>query len=388
VAGDPELADTSTATTVLGPFGSNFGFGHNGGCLRFGPDGYLYVSTGERGTPSISQSTTSLLGKILRVDRNGAPAPGNPFGNEIFVLGLRNPWRFSFDRVSGELFVGDVGEVFWEEIDRVPGPGANFGWPTTDGPFNAAQHPTLVHPFVWQDSTSAVTCAVIGGSVYRGCAIPSLQGKYVFTDVCADELRVVDPALPMGQAPTLLPFAPDVGVISYPVSVNEDNQGELYVCDYPDGDVYKIVPASSVSATYCTPGTTSSSCLATMASIGAPCVGAASGFTLSAENVEAQKQGLIFYGLSSNSLPWSGGSTSFLCVKSPTQRLPVQSSGGSGACSGRFSNDWLAFLAAHPTAFGAPFSAGTSVYAQAWFRDPSAPDTTNLSNGLVFTTAP
>ena len=142
--------------------------------------------------------------------------------------------------------------------------------------------------------------------------------------------------------------------------------------------------------TYCTPGTTTTGCQAAMGTVGTPSVSAASGFLLRAFNVEPNKQGLIFYGLSGRSdTPWAAGSTSFLCVKSPTQRLTTQSSGGTnGVCNGTFSIDWLAWLAANPTALGAPFSPGVTVNAQAWFRDPPAPKTTNLSNAIEFVTAP
>jgi hypothetical protein len=123
---------------------------------------------------------------------------------------------------------------------------------------------------------------------------------------------------------------------------------------------------------------------------GSPSVAAASGFTLDVANVEGAKQGLVFYGLSGRKAdPWAGGSTSFLCVKAPLQRMGAMNSGGAaGQCNGALSIDWLAYLAANPSALGAPFAAGATVNAQAWFRDPPAPKTTNLSNALEFFTAP
>jgi hypothetical protein len=127
-----------------------------------------------------------------------------------------------------------------------------------------------------------------------------------------------------------------------------------------------------------------------MSATGNPSLAASSGFTLSTANVEGQKSGLIFYGTSGpNSAVWATGSTSFLCVKSPTQRLPSLNSGGTlNNCNGAFSVDWLNYLSTHPTALGQPFSAGQVVYVQAWLRDPPAPATTNLSNALQFTTRP
>jgi hypothetical protein len=141
---------------------------------------------------------------------------------------------------------------------------------------------------------------------------------------------------------------------------------------------------------YCTAGTTSNGCNATMSASGSPSVGATSGFTLSCSTVEGAKTGLLFYGLSGpKGSVWAPGSSSFLCLKAPTQRMPAMSTGGTAnACDGALSIDWLAYVATHPNALGAPFSAGTVVQAQAWFRDPPAPNTTNLSDGLQFTTCP
>ncbi len=142
--------------------------------------------------------------------------------------------------------------------------------------------------------------------------------------------------------------------------------------------------------TYCTPSTTSSGCAPTMGYVGSPNVSASAGFQIRVSNVEPNKQGLIFYGVSGRAIsPWAPNSTSYLCVKSPTQRMSLLNSNGTnGLCNGTLSIDWLAWLAANPGALGTPFSAGVGVNAQAWFRDPPAAKTTNLSNGLEFVTAP
>jgi hypothetical protein len=141
---------------------------------------------------------------------------------------------------------------------------------------------------------------------------------------------------------------------------------------------------------YCTPGTTTNGCTAVIASAGTPSSAASSGFVLSSSGIEGQRGGLIFYGVNGrNSIPWKPGSTSFLCVKSPTQRMLLLNSGGtSGACNGAFATDFLAFLAANPTSLGQPFASGNVCDAQAWFRDPSAPGTTNLSNAIEWTMLP
>lgn len=146
----------------------------------------------------------------------------------------------------------------------------------------------------------------------------------------------------------------------------------------------------SGAITYCTAGTTTNGCNATMSASGTPSVAATSGFTLNCSNVEGQKFGLIFYGVNGpKAAPWAPGSSSFLCVKSPVQRTASANSGGTaGACDGSFSLDFLSYLATHPGAVGQPFAAGECVNVQTWFRDPPAPGTTNLSNGLQFVTVP
>jgi hypothetical protein len=140
---------------------------------------------------------------------------------------------------------------------------------------------------------------------------------------------------------------------------------------------------------YCTSGTSTNGCVPAIGATGTPSASASSGFTLTASNVEGQKQGLFFYGVSGQvAAPWGTG-TSFLCVKAPTQRMTVQNSGGNvGACDGSLSEDWLAYIAANPSALGAPFSPGNVVNAQGWYRDPPSAKTTNLTDGIEFTVVP
>lgn len=153
-----------------------------------------------------------------------------------------------------------------------------------------------------------------------------------------------------------------------------------------------VAGASSCPApvNYCTASTTTNGCNPTMGASGIPTAGAPSGFTLTANSVEGQKSGILFYGTSGTAaIPWATGSTSFLCVKTPTQRLAPQNTGGTIAgCDGSLSVDFLAFLAANPGALGAPGAAGQMFHAQCWFRDPPAPKTTNLSDGLEFVLCP
>ncbi|MBL8804140.1 MAG: FG-GAP repeat protein [Planctomycetes bacterium] len=145
-----------------------------------------------------------------------------------------------------------------------------------------------------------------------------------------------------------------------------------------------------MAVTYCTAGTSTNGCVPSISSTGWPSIAATSGFSINVANVEGQKQGLVFYGLSGRTATvWGAGGSSFFCVKAPTQRMQAQSAGGtSGLCDGVFSEDWLAYLATHPIALGQPFAAGTTVNAQAWYRDPPAVKSTNLSNALEFVTQP
>jgi len=162
-----------------------------------------------------------------------------------------------------------------------------------------------------------------------------------------------------------------------------------WVCGWTASYQYGYTPLPATT-TYCTAGTTTNGCNATISATGVASASAGSGFTINVANVEGNKSGLLFYGISGRAQSvWSSGSTSFLCVKSPTQRMGTQSSGGSnGACDGSLSQDFNAFLAANPASLGQPFSGCETIQAQAWFRDPPAPKTTNLSNGLEFYLAP
>ena len=156
-------------------------------------------------------------------------------------------------------------------------------------------------------------------------------------------------------------------------------------------EVDGIAAPCPLPVAYCTSGTTSGGCTATISGAGTASVTATSGFTIAVNGAESQKQGIVFYGVNNSGFTptaWGGGA-SYLCVKAPTQRLGVQNTGGTaGVCDGLLSIDWNAFRAANPTALGSPFSAGQQIYAQGWFRDPPAPKTTSLSNALMFALCP
>jgi glucose/arabinose dehydrogenase len=265
---DPNRADPASATTILTidqPF-----FNHNGGCLAFGPlDGYLYIGTGDGGGAGDplgnAQDRRSRLGKLLRIDVDAAAPfgvpPTNPFGpttdpqdatlDEIWALGLRNPWRFSFDRLTGDLYIGDVGQSSREEIDFQPGGdpgGENYGWNIMEGtarfsPWADCDAFGLTGP-VLDYGHAGAQCSVTGGYSYRGTAIDGLQGTYFFADFCSARIwsfRLVgDEVTELTERTAELhpSGGPTIGLIS---SFGEDADGELYICDL-GGAVFKIVP--------------------------------------------------------------------------------------------------------------------------------------------------
>jgi len=219
---------------------------HNGGEMEFGPDGYLYIALGDGGgggdPEGNGQDTQALLGKILRIDpaspsggqEYGIPAD-NPFADgaggrpEVWLYGVRNPWRFSFDRANGDLWIGDVGQNEWEEIDQLQaaaggGRGANLGWNEVEAthPFEGGSNPDggVLPVFEYSHDEG---CSVTGGVVYRGAAIPGLGGAYLFSDYCQGDvrgLRVRD-----GQVTEERTFDAHVDQL---VSFSEDAAGEVY----------------------------------------------------------------------------------------------------------------------------------------------------------------
>ncbi|MFE4537415.1 PQQ-dependent sugar dehydrogenase [Streptomyces scopuliridis] len=229
---------------------------HNGGDIRFGPDGYLYIAFGDGGSGGDphgnGQNLDTLLGKLLRIDPSGgepyAIPADNPFVNdpnardEIWAYGLRNPWRFSFDAGTGDLLIADVGQSAWEEIDWAPADsegGENYGWSQMEGnhPFRGGTEPANHVPPVYEYDRNGLGCSVTGGYVYRGDAIPRLKGQYLFSDYCDGTVR----ALRMKDGKVT--GESDLGVNGGEViSFVEGGDGELYVLAI-GGTVSRIDPA-------------------------------------------------------------------------------------------------------------------------------------------------
>ncbi|UJR80876.1 PQQ-dependent sugar dehydrogenase [Sandaracinus amylolyticus] len=258
---DPDVAEDEVTpiVTVADDAGN-----HNGGMLAFGRDGYLYAGIGDGGLQrdpnNRAQDLSVLLGKVLRLDVSvvgEARVPAdNPFSDsEIWALGLRNPWRFSFDRETGDFWVGDVGNETWEEISVVTAEtasGVNFGWPIYEGSRESPNRNgrnlvagTTHHPPI-AEYTHEDGVSIVGGYVYRGSAIPALRGVYFYGDSSADDyvrgLRVCDGEVTRG--PEAVPGLERSTLPSYGlVSFGEDNDGELYMVYLVTGEVLRIVAA-------------------------------------------------------------------------------------------------------------------------------------------------
>ncbi len=249
------VADAASETILLSFFQDNIN--HNGGDIRFGPDGYLYIATGDGGGSGDpfdrGQSLDTLLGKILRIDVKSvglyAIPPDNPFVgdvnalDEIWAYGLRNPWRMSFDRSTGDFFIGDVGQNNVEEVDLQPaasGGGENYGWSCMEGDqtpnYNPCDGEPLTPPILVYGHSPE--CSVTGGFVYRG-DIPGLHGMYVFGDYCSGRIWFAEDS--GGWS------ANDWTAIGFGLSsFGEDDEGELYLTDIDDGILYKFVSPSSI----------------------------------------------------------------------------------------------------------------------------------------------
>jgi len=250
---------------------------HNGGMLAFSPiDGHLYMGTGDGGSgcdpgafPGNAQNLNSLLGKMLRLDVDGDfpyATDGNPFDgaipglDEIWHRGLRNPWRFTFDRLNGDMYIGDVGQNAREELDCVTAgvSGLNMGWNAYEGflcdtcnewaPACPIDLGDEYHPPYREYSLAGAPCTVVGGDVYRGCRMPDLRGTYFYADHCSNLVSSLRTSAGCNTAPgpdtnrqsDLIPGSSQ-NILSI-ASFGDDNQGEMYILDHDGGEVFKVIP--------------------------------------------------------------------------------------------------------------------------------------------------
>jgi glucose/arabinose dehydrogenase len=258
---NPNIARASSEKLILEitkpPFVS-----HNGGCIHFGPDGYLYIGLGDGGGAgdpyNLAQDPMSLLGKMLRIDvHNGNPyaiPANNPFVDsanykkEIWAMGMRNPWRWSFDAVTGAMMIADVGQDAWEEIDRQPPGkgGQNYGWRCYEGrhAYNTSGckpksfYTLPIYEYAHSDSTG--DCSVTGGFIYRGNKYQSWYGKYFFADYCSGIIK----KLTLNVQPVVEEDVYNGDDYSY-TSFGEDHNHELYITNINTGIIYHLEPAAS-----------------------------------------------------------------------------------------------------------------------------------------------
>jgi len=251
---NPEVADPASAKVVLSI--PDFAGNHNGGMIEFGKDGYLYIGTGDGGgggdPMKTGQNPNALLGKILRIDvdkKEGGKEYGIPSGNpyakaggapEVLIMGVRNPWRWSFDRTTGDLWIGDVGQDAVEELNVIPtgkAAGMNLGWSMYEGA-NCYSQPCdpagMAMPAIQKTHSGDAWCAVIAGQVYRGSCYPDVVGTHYMTDYCAHELVAVKQngtALAEEKPTTHYADAQGIhdGVPPTPSSLHADARGELYL---------------------------------------------------------------------------------------------------------------------------------------------------------------
>lgn len=260
-AGNPNVAD-ATSGSILMTINQDFG-NHNGGHIEFGPDGYLYIGMGDGGSAgdpnNRAQTNNTLLGKMLRIDVDGGSPYAIPSGNyqmvdstyttvpEAWAIGLRNPWKFSFDTSTGQLWIADVGQNAFEEIHLTePGVnGQNYGWRCYEGNASFEQSGCggagdYVFPVRdYSHSSPYFFCSITGGAVYRGTDYPRMDGHYFFTDYCAGDIYSLAPT-PSGFSETLVNS--DLGFGN--AAMGKDNDGNIYVSTI-GGAVYKLVDANA-----------------------------------------------------------------------------------------------------------------------------------------------
>jgi len=387
VSADPNVADPNPVQPIQSinqPFTN-----HNGGCLQFGPDGMLYIGMGDGGSSNDpgnrAQNLGERLGKMLRLDID-LPSPfipadnpyvGSPNGEreEIWAAGVRNPWRFSFDRLTGDLYIADVGQNAREEIDFQPvtSTGAeNYGWRCMEG-FNCTglsgctcNDASLTLP-IYDYGHGGGNCSITGGYVYRG-PIAWLDGTYFFADYCSDKIWSFryDGATISDFTDRTAELAPGGGLDILTISsFGQDELGNLYICDLSGGELFRIVEACAGSGqNYCQTSPNSFGSGALISAGGSYSI-SDNAWNLSVSGSVPNQFGLFIYGLQATQVPAGNG---FLCVGGTAYRVlpPIQ-----GDPNG------MASLAVDFTI--PPFSsgpgmivAGQTYYFQWWNRDPAA----------------
>ncbi|MFT5151588.1 MAG: hypothetical protein ACI841_001575, partial [Planctomycetota bacterium] len=356
-------------------------------------DGMLYLGMGDGGTATTAQDPMKLLGKMLRfdVDAPGFIPSDNPYvGNpsvrdEIWSMGLRNPWRFSFDSLTGDLYIADVGESQLEEINVTPagtGGGLNYGWNCMEGNqctwagTCTCSTAGLTAP-LYEYSHGGGNCAVLGGYVYRGNAIPWLQGTYFFGDFCSGKFWSF--RFSGGEMTDFTDRSSQLSSNCHQSSLSQDGVGEIYVMDPACSSVWRVTSTCGADS-YCELSQNSSGAGCQISLTGSASV-SSNNLSLTTTGGIPTQNALFFYGPEAALTPFGDG---FLCVAAGSLGLHRLGPPAPFDTSGDLSR-WLD-LTAPPAGSGGlgSIAAGSSWYFQCWYRDPFGPGGSgfNLSNGL------
>ena len=393
-AGDPDVADVNfTLIFTENQPQSN----HNGGGIAFGPDGKLWLGLGDGGSANDTgtghvaggnaQSLTTRLGKMIRMNDDGTDPGNNPWSADgdgvddlIWSYGLRNPWRWSFDRLTGDLYIADVGQNAWEELNFTPSTsvgGENYGWRCMEGlactgltgcTCNAPSLQLPVHVY----GHGGGNCSVTGGYAYRGAAIPSLQGTYFFADYCSSQIWSFQYN---GSVQNLVNRTaeldpPGILAINNVTSFAEDVNGEVYILDQSGGEVYRIDQVCPTPTTYCVAALNSTGLGATMGWTGTGQI-ATNNLTFTTSGAPANVNGLYFFGDGQTQVPMANG---FRCIASNLVRLPVVQTNFLG-------DAFFAFDFNQP--YAASWVPGATKNVQFWYRDVAGGGAlSNVSDGL------
>jgi len=401
MASDPNRAEPSSQTELLRV--TQVASFHGGGNMHFGPDGMFYVAfgdgTGTGNDPACNaQSGSTMLGKMLRLDVDSAtpyaiPAD-NPFVgdpsvlDEIWHIGFRHPWRWSFDALTGDAYIADVGQHSFEEVDFQPAGvgGLNYGWKVMEGsncfstsscapatsPCNDPAYTGAIHQYATGSS-----CSITGGFVYRGSAIPGLYGAYLFGDWCSGRvwsLRYDGTTVTELMERTSELGGPFNGLTSF----GEDSEGELYIVQ-GSGAVRRIVPDCGTTL-YCATTPNSHGAGALISSSGSPSIGA-NDFTLEVTAAAPGQMGIFYYGDSQTNLPFGAG---LRCIGGNAFRLkPALLTAAVDGSASRL----LDFNSLPASGGAREITPGSVWNFQFWYRDPAGLGF-NLSNGLSVTFCP
>ncbi|MDF1838835.1 MAG: PQQ-dependent sugar dehydrogenase [Planctomycetota bacterium] len=402
-AGNPDFVDANSLVEVLRELQPRPG--HASSRLVFGPDGMLYAALGDGGIqqdPDCNgQNHSNLLGSMIRIDVDGgfpyAIPQDNPFlgdpnvRDECWVLGMRHPWRWSFDRWLGDLWISDVGQAAWEEVNFIPAGqgGVNLGWSVMEGPDCYVQTTCLPGALPCNDPgyTAAIheynhnagDCSIIGGFVYRGIARPQDQGRYFYGDFCSKRvwsLRFDGQQVSDIQEHTSSMVSLNGGTLDTPVAFGQDPDGELLIMDFADNEIYRLVSDCHV-VSYCEPLPNSLGAPATLTWSGAPKLGSMD-LTFHVQGMPAGTIGHVFYSSNATQTPLGAGT---LCVDTSAGYFRLPNFVANPLGRAHFKPDFTS-----PPLDSGPSHvlAGSQWFFQAWYRDTGAPlgSASNLTGGL------